>query len=284
MPPARRSSPAVGRRRLGIELRRLREQASITIESVADQLDCSSSKISRIETGHIGASPRDVSEMLGFYGVDRETTAELVQLARDAREKGWWQTYGAVLVGAYVGFEAAASRIRAYEAQLMPGLLQIQDYATAIIRAARPDITDEFLAARLEVRHKRQSLFDQEDPLNLWVILDEAVFRRRVGSESIMSRQLRHLLDMAQRPNITVQVLPFTAGAHAGTDGTFSLLEYEEDVNPDFVFVENAIGGLFLDKDDALVRYRTIFGHLRNAALPAQRSLEFIAARAKEFH
>ena len=281
--PERRISPTLGRRRLGLELRRLREQAGVTLDTVADRLDCSSSKISRIETGHIGVSPRDVTEMLSIYAVSAELTAELLQVSRDARQKGWWQAYGTALAGAYVGFEQATSRIKTYEAQLIPGLLQTPAYATAVFRAARPNITIELLKRRLEVRTKRQSLLSVEDPLDLWVILDESVFRRVVGGTEIMSVQLECLLQAAQEPNITVQVIPFSRGAHAGMEGTFSILEYTEDVYQDLVFVENAVGGLFLEKDGDLERYETLFGILQETALPQDRSLEFISACAKEF-
>jgi transcriptional regulator with XRE-family HTH domain len=280
--PDRRSSPDLGRRRLGTELRRLRDNAGVTIETVADRLDCSSSKISRIETGHIGASVRDVTEMLSIYAAGEDLTAELLLLARDARQKGWWHAYGTVLAGAYVGFEQAASRIKSYDAQLIPGLLQTSDYATAVIRAARPNITIELLQRRLEVRSKRQSFLLAEDPIDVWAILDEAVFRRIVGSSEIMSVQLQRLLASAQKPNITVQVVPFSHGAHAGMEGTFSILEYAAGVYQDLAFVENAAGGLFLEKDTDLERYRTLFGILQETALPPDRSLEMISAWAKE--
>lgn len=279
----RRSSPTVGRRRLGFELRRLRERAGVTIDTVADRLECSSSKISRIETGHIGASPRDVRDMLVIYGIAGDDAEELVQVARDARQKGWWQAYGTVLTGAYVGLEAAAARIRTYEAQLVPGLLQIPDYASAVMRAARPDITIELLNRRLEVRNIRQSLLTQEDPLDFWVVLDEAAFHRAVGSGSVMRNQLTSLVEQAQKPNITIQVLPFSVGAHAGMDGTFAILQYDEAVDPDVVFAENAAGGLFLEKDYERERYAEIFERLRDAALPPDRSVDLIAARTKEF-
>lgn len=280
----RRSSPTVGRRRLGIELRRLRDQAGVTIEAVADRLECSSSKISRIETGHIGASPRDVRDMLAIYGVSGEPAEELVRLARDSRQKGWWQMYGTVLTGAYVGLEAAAARVHAYEALVFPGLLQTSDYAREVIRAARPDITAENLDRRIDVRTRRQSLLNQEDPLHVWAILDEAVFHRVVGSTAVMRGQLEHVLARVELPGVTVQVLPFAAGAHAGMDGTFAILEYDEDADRDVVFAENAAGGLFLEKDDELERYKTIFRYLQETALPPEQSAEFVSAKAKEFH
>jgi transcriptional regulator with XRE-family HTH domain len=281
----RRNSPPLGRRRLGNELRRLREKAGVTIETVADQMDCSSSKISRIETGHIGVSPRDVRDMLSIYAADEGVVQELLQVARDARQKGWWQMYGTALTSAYIGFEAAASQIKAYEAQLFPGLLQTPEYATSVFRAARPDMSDELLKRRLEVRKRRQSLFSEGDPFKFWVILDEGVFQRRVGSTEIMSVQLAKLRKAAQEPNnITVQVLEFSHGAHAGMEGTFSILEYEEDVYPDIVFAENAAGGLFLEKAADLERYQSIFGELRDAALSPTKSAEWITARAEELH
>lgn len=220
--------------------------------------------------------------MLAIYGVEGDAAEELVQVAREARQKGWWHLYGTVLTGAYVGLEAAAAAIRAYEAQLVPGLLQTSDYARAVIRAARPDITIEELERRIHVRKIRQSLLRQDDPIDFWAVLDEAVFHRIVGDESLMSQQLDDLVLAAELPNVTLQVLPFSAGAHAGMDGTFAILEYEEPADPDVVFAENAAGGLFLEKDDELGRYKFIFNHLRASALPPNASVEFIAARAKE--
>jgi transcriptional regulator with XRE-family HTH domain len=263
-------------------LRRLREGAKITIESAAERLECSSSKISRIETGHIGASPRDVRDLLAIYGIDGSSADDLVQVAREARQKGWWHAYGSVLTGAYVGLEAAAHSIKAYEAQVVPGLLQIPEYTRTVIRAARPDIADDELDQRMHVRKMRQSLIDQDDPLNFWVVLDEAVFHRIIGNASVMAEQLDHLAMMAERPCVTLQLLAFDAGAHAGIDGTFAILEYEDPGDPDVVFAENAAGGLFLEKEHEIARYRSIFDHLRASALPPVQSIERIVARAKE--
>jgi len=277
-----RHSPTVRRRRLGIELRRLREAAGITIEAVADRLECSSSKISRIETGHSGATPRDVRDMLAVYGVDGPVAEDLVQVAREARQKGWWHLYGTVLTGAYVGLEAAASTISQYEAQVVPGLLQVPEYARTMICKARPDISEAEVDRRVRVRMARQSLVSQDDPPHLAVVLDEAVFHRLVGGLAVMRRQLDHLVMAAGRTNVTLQVLPFAVGAHAGMDGSFAILGYEEAADPDVVFAENAAGGLFLEKDEELRRYHVIFDQLRASALPPDQSAEFIAARAKE--
>jgi len=278
-----RRSPTVRRRRLGLELRRLRESAGITIDVVAGRLECSSSKISRIETGHTGATPRDVRDMLAVYGVDGLAADDLVvQVAREARLKGWWHLYGTVLTSAYVGLEAAASEIRAYEGQVVPGLLQIEHYARTMIVKGRPDISAAELDRRVHVRMERQSLLTQDDPLHLWVVLDEAIFHRLVGGPAVMRQQLDHLVMIAGLPNMTLQVLPFAIGAHAGMDGSFAILGYEEPADPDLVFAENAAGGLFLEKDEELRRYHFIFNHLRASALPPDKSVAFVAARVKE--
>lgn len=277
-----RRSPTIRRRRLGAELRRRRESAGITIDTVAERLECSASKISRIETGHTSATPRDVRDMLTVYGVVGDEREELVQIAREARQKGWWHPYSAVLTGAYVGLEQAARSIRTYEQQVLPGLLQTEDYARAMIRAARPDITLDEVDRRVRVRLNRQSLLVQDDPIDLWAVLDEAVLSRPVGGDKVMRAQLERLLDATDLPNVTVQVLPFEAGAHAGMDGTFAILDFPEPGDPDIVFVENATGGLFLEKSDELRKYIFIFDHIRAAALRPDESVAMIAKLTKE--
>lgn len=265
-----------------MELRRLRDAAGVTIDQVAERLECSASKISRIETGQTGVTPRDVRDMLVVYGVDPDQAESLLQIAREARMKGWWQLYGDVLTSAYVGLEAAADQIRGYEAAVVPGLLQTEDYARAMIHAARPDINAVEIDKRVRVRVGRQSLLTQDDPIDLWVVLDEAVLRRPVGGRSVMRRQLEHLIMVADLSNVTLQVLPFTAGAHAGMDGAFALLLYEESADQNFVFAANAAGGLFLEKDDELQRYAFIFDHLRANALRPEESVAMIAMLTKE--
>jgi transcriptional regulator with XRE-family HTH domain len=277
-----RGSPTVRRRRLGAELRRLRDAANMTIEQAADRLECSASKISRIETGQIGVSPRDVRDLMGIYGVNEGDAEALIEVAREARQKGWWQPYGAVLTGAYVGFEAAADLIRSYEAQCVPGLLQIEEYAHSMVRAARPGISTEELSDRVRVRMARQSLLIQEDPLDLWVVLDEAVLVRPVGGPAVMRKQLEHLVTQAELPNVTLQVLPFRVGAHSGMEGSFAILHFPEEVDPEMVYVTMATGGVFQEKADEMRRYSLIFDHLRAAALPPEESLELIAGVARE--
>lgn len=265
-----------------MELRRLREAAHVTIDHVAERLECSGSKISRIETGQTGVTPRDVRDMLDIYHVEPEYAEQLLKIAREARQKGWWQLYGDVLTGAYVGLEAAADHIRSYEALVVPGLLQTEEYAQAMIHAARPDISVTEVEKRVRVRMSRQSLVTQDDPIDLWVVLDEAVLRRPVGGRAVMRRQLEHLSLAASWPNVTLQVLPFSAGAHAGMDGTFTMLLYDESAGQNFVFASNAAGGLFLEKDDELQRYGFIFDYLRANALRPDESVSMIVKLTKE--
>nr|BFE66871.1 hypothetical protein GCM10020092_001720 [Actinoplanes digitatis] len=210
-----RRSPTIRRRRLGAELRRYRDEAGVTIDVVADRLGCSPSKVSRIETGHTSATPRDVKDMLDIYGISGIESEELVQISREARQKGWWHPFSTVLTGAYVGLEAAAKSIRAYEQQVVPGLLQTDKYAIAMIRAARLGDSDREIEQRVRVRMARQALLIQDDPIELWVVLDEAVVSRPVGGDEVMRDQLLRLVEATRMPNVTLQILPFAAGAHA---------------------------------------------------------------------
>ncbi len=275
-------SPTIRRRRLGVELRRHREAAGVTIDVVAERLGCSTSKVSRIETGHTSATPGDVQNILDIYDVSDSIKAELVQIAREARQKGWWHPYSTVLTGAYVGLETAARSIRMYEQQLVPGLLQSEEYAIAMIRGARLDDTEQEIAQRVRVRMERQTLLIQDDPIDLRVVLDEAVLSRPVGGHAVMRDQLKRLIEAARLPNVTLQILPFAAGAHAGMDGAFAILEFEEEGDADVVFIDNATGGLFLEKTDELRKYLDIFETVRSAALPPEESIEMIEMLVEE--
>ena len=254
----------------------------MTIDVVADRLGCSTSKVSRIETGHTSASPSDVQHILDIYGVGEAITAELVQIAREARQKGWWHPYSTVLTSAYVGLETAARSIWAYEQHVVPGLLQSEEYAIALIRGARRDDTEREIEQRVRVRMQRQALLIQDDPIDLRVVLDEAVLSRPVGGELVMLDQLKKLIEAARLPNVTLQILPFAAGAHAGMDGSFVILEFEEEGDADVVFIDNATGGLFLEKAEELSKYVPIFDTVRASALPPEESIEMIETLVEE--
>jgi len=277
-----RRSPTVRRRRLGMELRRLREDADYTLERVAETLECSDSKISRIETGQVGATPRDVRDMLELYGVDGKQRDELMQLAREGRQKGWWNTYDDQVIRMLIGFEAAATTIRAYEAMVVPGLLQTVDYARAVIRAVRPGLRPEDVERRVEVRTARQRDLVQTDPPTVWVVVDEAALRRPVGGVEVMHEQVLRLIETAAWPTVTLQVLPFESAEHAGMDGAFTIYEFSEPADPAVVYLENATSDLYLETAEELRRYTLLFDHLRAAAMKPKDSSEFLSGLAEE--
>jgi transcriptional regulator with XRE-family HTH domain len=276
-------SPTVRRRRLSAELRRLRDQAQLTIDDVAEKLECSSSKISRIETGHVGVTPKDARELLKLYGVPSDQLDALVQLSKEARKKGWWHAYNEVFTGAFVGLEAEASSLRAYQALLVPGLLQTQDYMRAVIRAARPDAMTPQVEKRVQARLARQQLLSDSNPPRYWAVIDEAVLYRSVGGDEVMYAQLNYLVDRAILPHVTIQVLPFSAGAHAGMEGPFLILGFPEQADPDVVYVDNTTSGIYLEEPAEILRYTLMFDHLRAAALSPDDTLTRIAEKASRF-
>ncbi len=276
-------SPTVRRRRLAAELRRLRDQAKLTIEDVAEKLECSTSKISRMETGHVGVNPRDARELLRCYGVGDEQLEALVQLAREARTKGWWHAYNEVFTGAFVGLEAEASSLRTFQALLVPGLLQTRDYMRAVIRAARPDATPADVDRRVQARLARQRLLTDPGPPRYWAVVDEAVLCRPVGGAAVMHAQLEWLVARAALPHMTIQVLPFSAGAHSGMDGPFVIMGFPGQADPDVAYVDNTTAGFYLEDPAEILRYTLLFDHLRAAALSPDDTLTRIAEAAARF-
>lgn len=276
-----RKSPTVRRRRLGAELRQRRERAGLSLEVVAERLECSQSKISRIETGHTSVTVRDVRDMLTIYEATESEIEELSDLARDARQKAWWHPYTQVLSSAYVGLEAEARRVRTYEQLVVPGLLQTEAYARAMMQTL-PKRPAEEVDDRIRVRMQRQSLLDREDDFNLWVVLDEAALSRPVGGDEVMREQLQRLVKAAERPNVTIQLLPFDIGAHAGMDGTFAILDFDAAWDRSIVFAENATGGLFIDKSDEVQRYQRLFDIVHTAALGSEHTVALIKELVEE--
>ncbi|MBA0124930.1 helix-turn-helix domain-containing protein [Haloechinothrix sp. YIM 98757] len=264
---ARGHGPEVRRRRLASELRRLRESAELTIGEVSDRLRCSTSKVSRIETGHVGVRPQDVRAMLTLYGVGERESDELVQLAHEARTRGWWHSYSEVFTGSFVGLEADASSLRAFQALLVPGLLQTRRYAHAVIRAMRPHAPDAEIKRRVSARMRRQRLLADESPPSYEAVMDEAVLHRVVGGRDVMSEQLLRLREAAALPHVTLRVVPFDAGAHSGMEGPFLILGFPERADPDVVYVDSTTGGVCLEEPDEVERYSVMFDHLRYHAL-----------------
>jgi transcriptional regulator with XRE-family HTH domain len=274
-------TPTGRRRRLGAELRRLREEAELTIDRVAEALECSQSKISRIETGQVSATPRDVRDMLALYRVSEADREAIVQVAREARQRGWWQKFVDVPDGvpAYVGLEAAATSIDVYMSLIVPALLQTADYARAVIGAVRPDLPAAEIDRRVELRLHRQALLDQERPPTLRVLLDDTVLRRPVGGPAVMADQRRRLLEDADRPAVTLRVLLTDAGAHAGMDGPFTIFGFPAAAERDVVALDSAADALYLENPDDLRRYRRVFELLLPSALTPEESAALIAPR-----
>lgn len=279
----RGQGPTIRRRRLASELRRLREAADLTIDEVGEKLECSASKVSRIETGHVGVTPRDARDMLELYGLTGDEREALVQLAREARKPGWWQAYKEVFTGTFVGLEADASSLKAFQALLVPGLLQTETYARAVIRAMRPDSDESEIQRRVAARTARQQLLADPSPPEYWAVIDEAVLHREVGGPEVMARQAQRLIEMGQLPHVTIQVVPFTAGAHPGMEGPFLILGFPEPADPEVVYVDSTSGGFFLELAPDVRRYTLMFDHLRAAALKPDDSLSLIEKAGERY-
>ncbi len=276
-------SPTVRRKRLGIELRRLREQAELTCEDVGQRLECSGTRISRMETGRISVRPGDVRELLEVYGVTGAEADSLVQLAREARRKGWWHTYGRALptwFEAYIGLESEAARLRDFQPLVIPGLLQTEDYARAVLRAAPHARSNAEIDRQVALRMQRQAILAQDSPPDLWVVLSESVLRVRVGGPALMRAQLRRLAEAAD--HVTLQVLPFTSAAHVHPVSPFTMLEFPDAADPAVVYLEHLTGSLFLENEDEVRRYRVVFDHLCAEALGTGQSADLIARVAAE--
>lgn len=277
-------NPTVRRRRLGQELRRLRELKGMTAEEVAERLLVSQSKISRLENGRRSISQRDVRDLCNVYEVDDHRIVDsLMQMAKDSRQQGWWHAFGDIPYSVYIGLETEAASLRVYESLLVPGLLQTPGYAEAVIPGALPELAQEQLEKRIQVRMRRQErVNDPEKPLRLWVVLDESALRRVVGSHLIMREQLEYLVDVSRLPHVTVQVLPYDTGAHAGMSGTFSILEFDDASDSSVVYIEGVTSDLYLEKTNDVHKYTIMYEHLRAQALSADQSREFIADAAKK--
>ncbi|MFI2712936.1 helix-turn-helix domain-containing protein [Micromonospora sp. NPDC018662] len=268
-------SPTVRRQRLAAALRRLREQTGMTADQAAKEIGISKSAVSRIENAQVSVMPPVARALLHLYGVEGDEVDALVQVARDARKRGWWQAYDDVLPDwfeVYVGLEAEASEIRAFEPQLVPGLVQTADYARAVVRAEHPDAPDNEVERRVELRMRRQG---NESSPKLWVVLDEAALRRPIGGAETFKAQLQRLTEEADRPGNTVQILPFASGEYGSMGSAFSLLAFPEPADPGIVYVETRAGSLYLEGQQVR-EYSRVFEHLVATATGARESRDLI--------
>ncbi len=271
------SSPTVRRRELGVLLRKLRTDRNWTVDYVAQQLLCSPSKISRMETGHRGASPRDIRDLCELYGVDSDQRAHLAELASGGKQRAWWQPLG-LPYSTYVGLEAEASRIRDYGLGYIPGLLQTAGYARAIVRAAVPPWVPEIVEQRVRGRMARQQILSRPDPPRFQAVLDESVLHRVVGSREIMYAQLARLLEASQLPNVDLRVIPYEAGALPAGNNKFIVLSFALPELADVVFIEGLTGDLYLDATEDVETYNATFWALRELAASTERTRAIIAS------
>jgi transcriptional regulator with XRE-family HTH domain len=277
-------SPTVHQRRLRVELRKAREAAGLTQEQVAAALEWSLSKVIRIEAGVVRVSTTDLRALLGHYGVPADRITELSELNRAARERAWWSDYAKVLSPQYlefVGYEAAASVLRQFHPLVIPGLLQTPEYAQALAEGLSDPNERPVVNAASEVRIRRQELFDRENAPKCVFIFDEAAIRRQVGGTVVMKHQLRHILDLAGRPTVTVQIVPFTAGAHPGMNGPFVILEFPDPEDDDVLYLEKGQGSLISrDVREDIVGYREAFERLRAISLRPEESVTLLETLA----
>jgi transcriptional regulator with XRE-family HTH domain len=270
-------TPTVQRRRLGDHLRLLREGRGLTGAQVAEMLECTQSKVSKIESGRSGIRPKELRELLDIYQVtDQAVREEMLALARSGKERGWWARYSSLIspkYASYIGFESAAQQITAWEPMVIHGLLQTEDYAREVIRAGARETPGSEIERRVEIRMQRQAHIAETNP-RLWVVMDESVLRRMVGGPSLMREQLRHLIQLAEdRPRVTMQVVLLEGGANPGTMGAFSVLSFDDD--PDVVYVETIVGDLYPEGEE-LATCSLAIDHLKAAALSHDESIKMI--------
>ena len=283
--PGKRQTPTVRLRRLAAELRSLRASSGLTRDEVVERTGINAVTMYRIEHARVRPQTRTLRTLLDLYGVEKEQQAELVGLLRDARERGWLHAYQSELPEQYmtfIGFEGEAESAWDYESLFVPGLLQTEDYARAVITGVLPFASRDEVERRVEVRIERQEVLRDDNPAQLWGIVDEAALRRQVGSPAVMRAQFRHLMEASELPNVTFQVIPFDAGAHAGMPGSFIVLQFTEEAIPDVIYIDSMAGDLFLEAESDVRRYKLIFEHLRAVAASPDASRSLLASLATE--
>jgi transcriptional regulator with XRE-family HTH domain len=280
------SGPTVLRIMLGAQLRRLREAKGISRQDAGYLIRASESKISRMELGRVSFKQRDVADLLSLYGIVQQDEREaLLALVRQANTPGWWQRYGDIFPSwfqTYLGLEAAAALIRTYEVQFVPGLLQTEDYARAVIAYGNPAASAEEIERRVGLRVQRQQLLTRSGAPQYWVVVDEAALRRRMGDPEVMAAQLEHLIKAAELPSVTLQVLPFEAGAHAAEAGAFTILRFPEPDLPDVVYIEQLTGALYLDKREDVDVHMAAMDRLGVESAAPRTSVEILSRILQE--
>ena len=277
------TSPVARQRELGTRLRALRTERGMTVEEVAAELLCSTTKISRLETAARRPSLRDVRDLCVLYQLDGQMSQELMSLAREARESGWWTEYPDLGLDPLIGLEQEATSITCYSMYYMPGLLQTEEYAELIIRTVAPKMDPHVVRQRTKARMRRQEVLGDNGPLYS-VLLDEMVFRRGVGNPSLMAAQVGKILQMVRNDRMTVQVIPFKAGAYAAADSYFVLLEFDDESNLwPVVYIEGLTDNQYLQRGSDIARYRETVEYLRDRALDPDGSIEFMENVQKEY-
>jgi len=281
------SGPTALRILLGSQLRKLRESKGVSREEAGHLIRGSESKISRMELGRVGFKERDVADLLTLYDVtDEQARKSVLDLVAAANEPGWWHRFNDVLphwFQAYVGLEEAAVRIRTYEVQFVPGLLQTKEYARAVVTAGSAGLSADEISQRVDLRLERQRLFDRPDPPVFWAVIDEAALRRPIGGAEVMRAQIEHLIDLMRQPSITIQVMPFSFGGHSAEGGAFTILRFADNELPDIVYVEQLASALYLDKREDVDRYSEVMERLCAVSTTPDETVELLRAIADEF-
>jgi transcriptional regulator with XRE-family HTH domain len=275
-----RADATVLRMLLGGQLRRMREAAGVTPDEAGWEIRASRSKISRLENGRVSFKNRDIVDLLALYGVTgKETTEAMLELARRANVPGWWAKYGDVLPDwfeMYLGLEAASAVIRSFELQFVHGLFQTPEYARAVAQLGLKSVSADEIERRVALRMKRQELLAEKEPPRVWFVMDEAVLRRPVGGRTVMRAQLRRLSEVAALPQVTVQVMPFDLGGHAGDGGSFTILRFNEPDLPDVIYIEHLTSALYLEGRSDVDHYMEVMNRLSAEALTPAHTARFI--------
>lgn len=277
----RQNPPTVRLRRLAAELRRLRAAASLTREEVTERTGINGVTLYRIEKARARPQKRTLLALLELYAASETQRADLLAVQSGSHDQGWLRPYHSELpeeYTAYIGFETEARTVRNYESLFVPGLAQTERYARAVIKGVLPTASQTEVDQRVQARIERQAVLTKARPLQLWAIMDEAAVRRLVGGREVMHEQVRHLLQLAQEPNVTLQLIPFGTGAHAGMTGSFVHMDFPDAQDPELVYVDTPAGDLFLESEAEIRRYKSMFEHLQAVALGPGESADLLAS------